>query len=200
MNYGQTSSIVLEDGNEVNGIRVNAKKKTAVIRFPTAKEQDDYHLAKYSKQAKAQDDDDADLLDDLDLFKKLRLDQGEDFDEFEANYIIRNLLAVGVLGSSESGEELIVTLRSQFGLHTHTLRQPSFKEMTMFERAVQKARVGKGTFAHVHKLYNALMTKTDGYPNTFTDDDIPGGHKSLCVTEVQNAHYKLDPIQIDPNA
>jgi hypothetical protein len=200
MQYGQTSKIVLDSGTEVDGIRVSAKKKTAIIRFPTAKEQDDYTL-EVAKRRTKDEEDEPDYKAELDLFKKLRLDvDGEEWDEYEARYLVDRLLSVRNLGAVQTGDEQVITLQTQFGLQVHTLREPSFKDMTLYERAVNKLRGSKPSFAHIHKLYNSLMVKTEGYPDSFADTDIPVEHKYLCVEQIRIEHYKLDPIQIDPNA
>jgi hypothetical protein len=203
MLYGQFEKVQLEDGSEVDGIRVTLKtKKSAVLRCPTAKEQEAFYTAvALRNQSAIKDEDESNLQAEVDLFNTIRLDtKGEAWDEFEAGYIVGRFIAAEVLAATESGDEHIVTLKTQYGVQTHYLREPTIKEMTVYERAVNKTRT-KNVFQPIHKLYNEIMLRTEGYPNTFTDDDIPADHKQLCVSSVRAALLKYDPFETkSPNA
>lgn len=191
MLYGETEQITLEDGSAVNGVRVSLKtKKSAVLRCPTAKEQEDFYTA---AALRVQGDEDSDLKAESELFGKIRLDKGEAWDEFEAGYVIGRFVAADLLSAAESGDEHVVTLRTQYGTQTHTLREPSIKEITLYERAMSKSRT-KDIFRPVHKLYDALLVRTEGYPASYTDSDIPADHKQICVNAVRAALLKYDPF------
>lgn len=199
MLYGQFEKVKLEDGTEVDGLRVTLKtKKSAVLRCPTAKEQESFYTAVALRNQSTKDDEESNLQAESELFNIVRLDKGEAWDEYEAGYIIGRFIAAEVLGATESGDEHVITLKTQYGGQTHFLREPTIKEMTMYERAMNKTRT-KSIFAPIHKLYNSIMLRTEGYPNTFTDDDIPADHKQLCVNSVRAALLKYDPFE-SPNA
>lgn len=192
MLYGQLEKLTIEDGSpEVEGIRVTLKnKKSAVLRCPTAKEQEDFYTALALRNA---EDDEADYKAESELFDKIRLDKGEAWDEFEAGYVIGRFVAVQLMGAADSGDEHVITLKTQYGLQVHYLREPSIKEMTLYERAMSKPRT-KDLFRPIHKLYGSLIVRREGYPDSFGDDDVPSDHKQMCINAVRAALIKYDPF------
>src|SRR5581483_4841852 len=91
--YGTLSTITLANGSTVQGIKVAIPNppKEAVLKLPTSAEYRDL-LIVLGKLDKGRSKSDLERkLPYLELFKKLRLDDGEDFDEYESEYIVSYL-------------------------------------------------------------------------------------------------------------
>lgn len=195
--FGQTYKVTI-DGVELEGIKIALPKKTAVVRFPTAKEQNQYTEAAHNRKPS---DDEPDLKAEADLFQAIRLDKGEAFDQYEAQFAIIHLLGVQVVSSQKVGDDHVFTIKTPFGEVVHTLRAPSFKQMALFERAIAKQPAGRFTLKPGIKLYDDLHEQHTGYTSSYSVEDIPGDHKSLCIAEIRLAHFMIDPIQAaDPNS
>src|SRR6202034_3822733 len=71
----------------------------------------------------------------LDLFAKIRLDKGEEFDEYECKYVIDNFLSAKS-DCKKEGAAYRVTLKTPFGEVVNILRLPSLKEVNLFLSAL----------------------------------------------------------------
>ncbi|HEY4360101.1 MAG TPA: hypothetical protein VGN17_04000 [Bryobacteraceae bacterium] len=183
MLYGELNTITLSDGSAIQGLKVQIPhpRKTAVIRRPTDKELD-ATKEKFRKLLK-KDPASTDKMPYLDLFNGIRLDQdGEDFDEYEAEHIIG--WAIQATADSETiGEELAVTITTPTCTVRHFLRFPTFKEM--------QTKTGAA-------LFDALFLRQEGYA---TGCEIPAQHRELAMREVIKNHLSIDPfVSTDPNA
>jgi hypothetical protein len=198
MLYGDMPS--LQEGELItNGFKVSIPNpsKSAIVRVPTAKEQGAYYLTLIERIRKQTGNSELDRTPELELFTSIRLDKGVEFDEFEADFIIKTLLGVRTV-SIEKNDNITIRLKTAFGEVAHTLRQPTFKEMANYRRAISQTQK-TATLAPATSLYDALHVSTEGYSASYTLSDIPPDHKSYVMSEVSMAHDQIDPIQIDPN-
>jgi hypothetical protein len=201
MLYGQTNTITTESGEVLNGFAVSIPNppKSAIIRLPNAVESTKYFV-KYMERFASNQKKNAPDLDrtiELDLFYAIRLDKGEPFDEYEAEFIVSRITGSIVTSSEKSADGFTINIKTPFGEVSHTLRQPTFKQMAEFRKASSNPT---GFSLHpTTSLYDSLLVKMEGYVPTFGVSDVPPEHKSLCVTELTIAHTLIDPIQIDPN-
>ena len=213
MAYGNLPTIKLETG-EAQGItvRVPNPPKTAVIRLPTNQEMVD-RLAQQKSirrtigRRKSQTEFVSNTKADLDLFNRIRLDKaGLEFDEFEAANAISRLTFCDVTDCERIGEEYRITLKTPFGDTVHTVKIPMQRDITLYRRTV----VASIDLPHGQEelryriepavdLYNAVVSKIEGYADSFTPADVPPHHKSAVVVELVQAIDDLDPA-LDPNS
>lgn len=180
MLYGELQEHKLESG-ALQGIKVQIKhpKKSAIVRIPTSQEFDAL-IKKYADRAKKKSQ--TDRKPHLELFNAIRLDQGESFDEYEAEFVLDWLWSARVQSAEQQGEEFVVTIKTPFCDVQHFMNFPSYKQLA--------------TTTKSSALYDALAIKQEGYQEGF---DIPSNHKALVVDEIVKDHNSIDPLMPDPN-
>ncbi|HEY4359399.1 MAG TPA: hypothetical protein VGN17_00420 [Bryobacteraceae bacterium] len=183
MLYGELNTIILENGETLHGLKVQIPhpKKSALIRRPTDKELDATR-DKFRKLVK-KNPTNTDKTPYLDLFNTIRLDDGAEWDEYEAEHIIGWVIQAQVESAETVNEELVVTIKTPTGSVKHFLRFPTFKEMQI--------KTGSA-------LFDVLFLRSEGYA---PDTTIPNIHRELSVQEVMKEHLLFDPyVATDPNA
>ena len=71
---------------------------------------------------------------DLDLFVKIRLDKGAEFDEYEAANAISKLTYCEVTGCQRSGDEYRITVKTPFGATVRSVGIPTQRDITLYRR------------------------------------------------------------------
>jgi hypothetical protein len=211
MPYGNLSTVHLESG-DVQGVTIKVPNppKTAVLRLPANQEMlDRLALQKSIRRTigrrKSQTEFVPNPKADLDLFNKIRLDKGPEFDEFEAANAISKLTFCDVTDCEHAGDEYRITLKTPFGMTVHTVKTPMQRDITIYRRTV----VSSIDLPHGQEelryriepavdLYDSVMSKVEGYAESFQPPDVPPHHKSAVVVELVQAIDDLDPA-LDPN-
>ena len=193
-------------------IRVPNPPKTAHLRLPTNQEMLD-RLAQQKSirrtigRRKSQTEFVPNPKADLDLFNRIRLDKdGPEFDEFEAGNAISKLTFCDVTDCERAGEEYRISLKTPFGATTHTAGIPTQRNITIYRRTV----VCSTDLPHGQEelryriepsveLYDSVVSKIEGYADSFKPGDVPPHHKSAVVVELVQAIDDLDPA-LDPNS
>lgn len=212
MLYGDLPEVKLENGDTVRGVLVKVPNppKSAVLRLPTPAEiterlsKDKFIRRVGRKQTEAEFI--ASPTADLDLFRKLRLDQGEEFDEYEAANSIAKLTRAEVTDCVRDGDDYVITLRTLFGETTHTMASPWQRDMALYRRTAIKSRPlphGQEELRHTVEapvaLYDAAMKKFEGYTPSFKVGDVPPHHKSNVVAELIASVDEQD-VELNPNS
>ena len=143
---------------------------------------------------------------DLTLFNQVRLDKdGPEWDEYEASAAIAGLTFCDVTGCERAGDVYKISLKTRFGDTVHSMRIPTQRDITVYRRMVVSATDlphGQEELRYridpAVELYDALVSKIEGYAASFKGADVPPNHKSAVVVELVNAIDDLDPL-IDPN-
>lgn len=189
--YGQTNTIKLEDGKEVQGFKVSIPypEKSAVVRLPTDAEVLSFYDTNL-KNVKNKDEDNMQPY--VDLFAAIRLDLGESFDEYECKYVIDNLLRAEATSCKKEGSAYRITLKTPFGEVANILRLPTLKELNLFHSALA-SRDAKGTRIATIGLFDKLVNGSEGYLG-----EVPVHHKTECSNQIYVAHAQFDPL--NPNA
>jgi hypothetical protein len=189
MKYGFLPDVTLDDGQTYKGFKVVIPNppKVAVVRIPTSQEIADV-TTKEDKLKKGDNDGFEQLH--LGFFNKIRVDNGEPFDQYEAHAVIMRLLQCTTLKCEKVESEYHVTLHTPFGDVTHQLRFPSYKQIAELRNASYNNK------AHL-VLYEKLYVSSDGYDESV---DVPGIHKIKAAGEVVLDHLSIDPVAIDPNS
>ena len=193
-------------------IRVPNPPKTAMLRLPTNQEMID-RLAQQKSirrtigRRKSQTEFVPNAKADLDLFTKIRLDKdGVEFDEYEAGNAISKLTFCDVTDCTRVGDEYRITLKTPFGETVHTVKIPTQRDITSYRRTV----VSSTDLPHGQEelryriepaadLYDSVVSKIEGYAESFKPSDVPPHHKSAVVVELVQAIDDLDPA-LDPNS
>jgi hypothetical protein len=196
---------------EINGfpVQIQNPPKTAVLRLPTNEEM----LAYQSKQKflyrslgrrKGQLEPVPNVETSLELFKKLRIDRGEEFDGDEAEYAIGQLTQCKISKTTRAGDSYVIVLRTMFGDVTFTMGIPVMRDLSAYRRArikgidlphgVEERRLPPEPAA---KLFDACIREVEGYAEGITDP--PPHHKAEVVVALSNAIEDLDP-ELDPNS
>jgi len=193
-------------------IRVPNPPKTAQLRLPTNEEMlerldQQRSIRRTIGRRKSQTEFVPNLKADLDLFNRIRLDKdGAEFDEFEAGNAISKLSFCEVTDCQRAGDEYRVTLRTPFGETIHMVKIPTQRDITVYRRTV----VSSTDLPHGQEelryriepavdLYDAVVTKIEGYAASIKPADVPPHHKSAVVVELVQAIDDLDPA-LDPNS
>ncbi len=193
-------------------IRVPNPPKTALVRLPTSEEMlerlgQQKSIRRAIGRRKSQTEFVPNPKADLDLFNRIRLDQGgTEFDEFEAGNAISKLTFCEVTDCERVGEEYRITLNTPFGQTIHTVKIPMQRDITIYRRTV----VSSTDLPHGQEelryriepavdLYNAVATGIEGYTEAWKPADVPAHHKSAVVVELVQAIDDLDPA-LDPNS
>jgi hypothetical protein len=192
-------------------IRVPNPPKTALVRLPTNQEM----LERLDRQKsirrtigrrKSQTEFVPNEKADLDLFVKIRLDKGAEFDEYEAANAISKLTYCEVTGCQRAGDEYRITVKTPFGATIHSVEIPTQRDITFYRRAVMSATDlphGQEELRYRMEpavaLYDSVASKIEGYAASFKPADVPPHHKSAVVLELVQAIDELDPA-LDPNS
>jgi hypothetical protein len=120
---------------------------------------------------------------DAALFRKIRLDDGDDVDAYEASRIIEQLSLAEVDDVVPEGAAFPVLLRVPGGTTAHVLRMPSAKDVIEYRRGFarildlpfnrQELTVNLGAAG---TLYQKLCQTTEGYA-----DAVPIIHQAVAV-------------------
>ena len=193
-------------------IRVPNPPKTARVRLPTS----DEILGRLAQQKsirrtigrrKSQTDTVPNPKADLVLFNQIRLDKdGPEFDEFEAGNAISKLTFAAVTDCERVGDEYRITLQTPFGDTIHTVKIPTQRDITVYRRTVLSATDlphGQEELRYriepAVDLYDSVVSKIEGYVESYKVADVPPNHKSAVVVELVQAIDDLDP-SLDPNS
>jgi len=144
---------------------------------------------------------------DLALFNQIRLDKdGPEFDEFEAGNAISKLTFCDVTDCERAGDEYRITLKTPFGDTTHTMKIPTQRDITVYRRTVVSATDlphGQEELRYriepAIDLYDSVVSKIDGYAESYKTADVPPHHKSAVAVELVQAIDEMDP-SLDPNS
>lgn len=213
MLYGDLPEVKLENGDTVRGItvRVPNPPKSAVLRLPTATEiterlSKDKFIRRNSGRKPSQAEFVPSPTADLDLFRKIRLDAGPDFDEYEATNSIAKLTRAEAVDCVRDGDDYVITLRTFFGETVHTMASPWQRDLAFYRKTAIKSRPlphGEEELRHTVEapaaLYDAASKKFEGYADSFKLADIPPHHKSNVVAELVAAIDEQD-VEINPNS
>ena len=209
--YGELPTFKSTDGNsEVAGfpVQIINPPKTALLKLPTSQQV----LDRLTKSVVIQTDlgrgkskshsVPARNL-DVQLFEALTITvNGGDFDEFEAEKAINNILYCRVLDLEREGTKFKVTLDTPLGPTVHTLDSPMEKDMAPYrESIVIDKSLGRGkremkyNYPAAARLYDSCHPETEGYA---TGTEIPIHHKFAVVSEVAST---VDEVTspVDPN-
>lgn len=192
MLYGQLPEQTVDE-KTVNAIKITIPNppKTAFLRLPSGPE-----LLDYFKPAKGAKKDTTPEQKALDLFKKIRVDEGPEFDEFEASSAIDAIMRSRGTGYERVGDAYQIAVETPFNTTLHTLSIPTQKQLTLFRRCAVK-----NYLTAVIALYEELVQKTEGYVPEITAKDIPPHHKLDSINQVFAALDTLDPlVSMDPNS
>lgn len=141
---------------------------------------------------------------DLTLFKAIRLDDGPEFDEFEASSAVNKLTSVEVTECEKAGDQFIITLKTPFGENKHTVAVPMQKDLQQYRRSVVSSidlphgneelrfRIGPPC-----TLYDSVVQGIEGYNSSYKPADVPPNHKSAVVVELVSAMDDQE-LTIDP--
>jgi hypothetical protein len=193
-------------------IRVPNPPKTAQLRLPTNDEmlerlEQQKSIRRTIGRRKSQTEFVPSPKANLDLFNRIRLDKdGPEFDEYEAGNAIAKLTFCEVTDCERAGDEYRVTLKTPFGETVHTVKIPTQRDITVYRRSV----VSSTDLPHGQEelryriepavdLYDAVVTKIEGYAASYKPADVPPHHKSAVVVELVQAIDDLDPA-LDPNS
>jgi hypothetical protein len=212
MEYGSLPQTKTEDGQALAGItvRVPSPPKSAILRLPTTQEMlerlgQQKSIRRTIGRRKSQTEFVPNPKADLDLFNKIRLDKGPEFDEFEAGNAISKLTFCEVTDCQRAGEEYRITLRTPFGDTVHTVKIPTQRDITVYRRTVISATDlphGQEELRYriepAIALYDSVVAATEGYAPDLKSE-VPPHHKSAVVVELIQAVDELDP-SLDPNS
>lgn len=189
MLYGQLPEQAI-DGKTVNAIKLSIPNppKTAFLRLPTNEELLDFMKPEKNKEKAEQ------KL--ATLFNRLRVDEGQEFDEYEIESAVSRITHSTGVGYERVGSAYEISILTPFNIVKHTLTIPTQKQITLFRRSAQK----NFTTAAI-TLYDELATKIEGYIDGIAPKDVPPYHKLDAVNQVFAALDNLDPIlSTDPNS
>jgi hypothetical protein len=124
---------------------------------------------------------------DLELFKAIRIEGGEDFDEYEGSHVI-TLLTKAEAAATGSAGGVDVRLKVFGGRETvHSLRAPRRKQIVNYSEAHWKVTDGKAcrtiqvALETSAQLYDQLVVSTEGYAD---GSPVPIIHKNAVITEL----------------
>jgi hypothetical protein len=194
MLFGETNHIEL-NGETYQGFKavIDYPEKTAIVRLPLADETTAF--LKDFRYAIPRKEQDRHRERALKLFKDIRLDKGgEEFDEYEAQMIVINMLFCDLKSAKREGNEHTFVLTTPYGDVTHVVRTPSVKERAIFS----------GTFDRTSDmpyitLYDQISIRVEGYIAAFTISDVPCHHKTAVVDALMLEVGNINPLKIDTN-
>src|ERR1022692_88592 len=203
--YGELPTVTV-DGQDYHGVTVkNANPpKSAILGLPTNEQM----IARLDQQKsirrdvgrrKSQTEFVPNLKADLDLFIKIRLDKGPDFDEYEASNAVGKLTYCEVTGCQPSADEYEITLRTAFGDTVHTVRIPSQRDIAFYRKSIVSVTDlphGQAELryriAAAIALYDASVARIAGYVDSIKPADVPPHHKSAVVAELIQSIDDMD--------
>ncbi len=198
MQYGDLPKTII-DGVEYAGFRFNIKNppKVAVLRLPTPQELTERldrqkSITRSLGRGKSQSELVPDMQADLALFKKIRVDSGAEFDEYEASNAVWKLLDCDPLECVENGDGYLVTIRTPFGETAHHLTVPTMQQVNVYRRMNRPPSINlphgqeetRYPIGPSVALYDASIKKIDGYVADYKPADVPPHHKRLAVHEL----------------
>jgi hypothetical protein len=188
MKFGNSQRVEL-NGQTYSGFKLEVAypHKQAVIRMPLASELNKYD----SKALKAAKDEDALRQLTFDLYKTIFV-AGDELDEWEAASVIPRITQVTFMDCTKEDDRYSIIINTPFGVVSHTMRPPSYKEMSILETSKS---ILDG-YSKISTLYDALYIETEGYNEAFTIADIPVSHKSVVVQAIVMDHRSIDPLKI----
>ncbi len=214
MLYGELplSDVTLKDGaDRLRGVTIKIQNppKTAVLRIPTNDELTDRlskqrSIRKSLGRRKSTTESIPDTKADLTLFNAIRVDDGIEFDEYEASSAVNKLTSVEVVECERAGDQFIVTIKTPFGETVHTVSVPMQKDLQIYRRSVLSSidlphgneelrfRIGPPC-----ALYDSVIQQVEGYNGSFTKTTVPANHKSAVVIELVSSLDDLE-LNIDP--
>jgi hypothetical protein len=212
--YGELPQIETTGGESIQGFPVQILRpaKTAVLRLPSNQEMRDYlnqqkTLYRDLGRRKGQSENVPNPKSDLDLFNRIRIDKGPEFDEAEAARAIGLLTRQRVTKCEREGEAYRITLATVFGETQHEISIPFEKDLAVYRRNVFKAidlphGVEERRYPPeaAERLYDAAIVSISGYIPSIGKTDVPPHHKSTIVLELVSAVGDLDPDLPDPNS
>jgi hypothetical protein len=169
-------------------VKIPYPEKTVIVRLPTNEE-----LAKfYDSGAKNKDPENRDA--EVALFQSVHVkgidDDKDAIDEYEATYIINNLLWVKS-ESEKEGNNYKITLTTPFGECIHSMQPMTIKQHVKATSVMSKQNE-KATREAFVKLYDELILKS---PEGYADGtEIPVHHKRIAVALINSDIYAFDPI------
>jgi hypothetical protein len=217
--YGQLPKVKTEDGKEIEAFPVSIKypKKIAFLRLPTSEEiipflNSQRTIVKTLGRGKSVSEDKNNVRAEATLFKLLRLDNGEEFDEAEMRKALGEISFHRMLSCLHDGDLFVVTLATPLDDKddngeripiVHTLRMPKASEAERYRKFImspvdlpdgmQEQRYPVQVPA---ELFDAIIQSSAGYaPGTA----VPIHHKRTVINSLM---YKLgleEQDATDPN-
>ncbi len=213
--YGELPEIQTSDGKTVRGypVQIHNPQKVAVVRLPTNTELMIYLAAQRSRYRnlgrrtgeaipvvtpKA----------DQDLFRAIRLDNGEPWEDAEAAKALNIITQLRVVDCERDGQEYRIKLKTLFGDTEHVVSIPFEQDLAEYQRNVVPSRdLGRGLEERRFppevpcKLYDKILVSAIGYTAGATKDTVPPNHKRVVIAELLAALDDLDPVlDTDPNS
>jgi hypothetical protein len=205
MFYGELNDIRI-DGVEtpLRGFRftVHNPLKVAVLRLPnsaeiTARNDAQKSIRRSLGRRKSQTDPVPNFKADLELFNKIRVDKGLDFDEYEARNAILKITEAEVTGCDRTGDQYVISVRTPFCSTIHTIGIPTAKQLNQYRLTV----VNSTELPHNQEelryrtqsavdLYDGLSAVSTGYAE---GTEVPAHHKFAVVSELVQAIDEFDP-------
>lgn len=194
MLYGELQDVRI-DGSEtpLRGFlfKVRNPAKQAVLRLPTSAEMIARADAQKSIRTslgrrKSETNPVPNPAADLELFAKIRVDKGVEFDADEARTAIIKLTEAEVISCQEDGnDQYAMVLKTPFCETAHIVRSPTAKKLNEYRRSVVKSielphnqdELRYRTGAAVD-LYDAVAVSNEGY---FQGTEVPSHHKFAVV-------------------
>ena len=178
--YGELTLHQIDDDTAYQAIklRIPFPVKAAYVRMPTTKE-----MVEYLKPVKKNETDEGKALS---LFKSIRLDDGPEFDQFEASNCMNSLCSARSTSYERIGDSYRITIDTPFGECDHTVSVPTMKQVAVFRRSVHKAYIPAAC-----DLYDLLHETHVGYAEGV---EVPPHHKYSVVNSVFEALDSIDPL------
>jgi hypothetical protein len=225
ISYGLLPEIQTADDKTIRGFAVIIPNplKTAILRLPTSIEYLTYLGAQKTiyrplGRGKGQSEDLPTPAADQKLFRAIRLDRGEEFDDAEALYAISLLNRHRAVSCDREGEAYRVVLQTLFGETEHLVTIPFQKEaMDYRRRCYISTDLPRGVEERKFPpqvpcdLYDKVIKEIRGYhiPDgtkpekatslPFLATLVPPHHKRTVIAELMTAVAALDP-SLDPNS
>lgn len=213
MLYGQLPEVTLPSGEIARAIRVSVPNppKAAFLGLPTNAQMierlDGQKTIRRSLgRRKSQTEYTPDPKADLDLFNKIRIDNGPAFDEYEAANALSKLNSAEVTGCDREGEEYAITLKTVFGELKHLVRVPMQRDLQLYRRSsISSIDLPHGVEEMRYKiepaiqLYKSVVSKIEGYAPEIQPADVPPHHMSAVVVELVQAIDDVE-LSLDPNS
>lgn len=212
MLYGELPEVAVAGSDKkVSGypVEILNPPKTALLRLPTSAEilermKKETTITQDIGRGKTKSDSPPTPEADKKLFDALRLDKGEEFDEFEMVRALNKVIYNRVSERERQGAEFEIKLECYGGVvTTHTLTPPTEKQMHDYRKSVVITKQLDRTkqelrFKHevAVRLYDENIQSADGY---LDNKSVPAHHKFTIALELASLIDDLDPV-LDPNS